>query len=172
MRMGGSYMKIRNICFIICLSAILVIITCFIKIKYVSVNSNVKQIETELYTISVPDNFQVKHTIGNMLEFYINNKNIGGLNALNYYPDQPEYQLDPNHSILVSTSKLKNMNYETLLKKYEISQPAASNDTTIKYQTHIFFIFQDKKLSYDLFFYTPDINDNTILDIGKSFKIK
>lgn len=129
-------------------------------------------IETDLYTISISNNIKVEKKLGNMLEFLIDDKVVGGLNVLSYYSDQPEYQLDPNHSLMLSSEKLKKYKYDGAQKKYELYPTAASGDTTKTYQTHLFFTFSDKKAAYDIYFNTPTFSENTIITIVKSFTLK
>lgn len=130
-------------------------------------------VETDSYTVSIPDTFDVTKQLGGLVVvFSKNGKTIGGLDTLIYYADQPEYQLDPNHSLVVSSKKLQNMKYDVLEKKYEMYPPAASGDATKTDVTHLFFIFKDKKIAYDLYFDTSEVNDAAILDIGKSFNLK
>lgn len=143
------------------------------KVNNTNTNAKTNLVETDSYTISIPDNINItKQLNGEVVIFSMNGKTIGGLDTLSYYPDQPEYQLDPNHSLLISSKKLQNMKYNVLEKKYEMYPPAASGDTTKTNVTHLFFIFKDKKIYYDLYFDMAAVNEATILDIGKSFKLK
>lgn len=136
-------------------------------------SSDTNLIETDSYTVLISDNINAtKQLNGEVVVFSIDGKSIGGLDTFIYYPDQPEYQLDPNHSLVVSSKKLKNMKYDVLEKNYDMYPPAASGDTTKTNVTHLFFIFKDKKVYYDLYFDTSAVDETAILEIGKSFKLK
>jgi hypothetical protein len=141
------------------------------KANNISTNPKTNLIETDLYTISIPSNIKVKEEFGGkLLDFIINDKTIGGLQVVGYYPGKPESPYGPNHSLLVSSNKLKNMKYDVLENKYEMYPPAASGDTTKTNVTHLFFLL--KEFAYDLYFDTSAVNDATILEIAKSFKLK
>lgn len=89
-----------------------------------------------------------------------------------YYPGQPLSTVKPNHSSVLSSKKLTDFPYEVWQENLELTQPVASNDKTTINQTHIYFVFGDQKIVYDLYFNIGDIEDNTILNIAKSFKIQ
>lgn len=128
-------------------------------------------IKTDFYTISISADISVKKELdGKLLNFSINGKTIGGLQVVGYYPDKPKSPFGPNHSLLVSSNRIKDMNYEVLENKYEMYPPAASGDTTKTNVTHLFFLLKD--YAYDLYFDTSAVKDTTILEIGKSFKLK
>lgn len=137
----------------------------------ISTDPKINLIKTDFYTISIPADISVKKELdGKLLDFSINGKIIGGLQMVGYYPDKPKSPFGPNHSLLVSSHKIKDMNYEVLENKYEMYPPAASGDTTKTDVTHLFFLLKD--YAYDLYFDTSAVKDTTILGIGKSFKLK
>jgi hypothetical protein len=140
------------------------------KAKDISTDSKINLIKTDFYIISIPADISVKKELdGKVLDFSINGKVIGGLQVVGYYPDKTKSPFGPNHSLLVSSNKIKDMNYEVLENKYEMYLPAASGDTTKTNVTHLFFLLKD--YAYDLYFDTSAVKDTTILEIGKSFKL-
>lgn len=131
-----------------------------------------KTIETDLYKLSIPTSIEAEKIAGSALLFRRAKKNIGGLDILGYNPDQPLSQLEPNHSKVLLSEKLQGFSYEVWQENLELTQPAASGDKSIIAQTHIYFVFKDKKIAFDLYFYTKEIAENTLLDIAGSFKLK
>jgi len=57
-------------------------------------------------------------------------------------------------------------------EKLKITPPAASGETTVTEQVHLFFIIKEKKIAYDLYFNTADVDEQTALNIAKSLKLK
>lgn len=130
-----------------------------------------QNIHTDHYLISVPQDWTVEYLLGYSLSFKKDNKIIGGLDILGYYPDQPISQLEPNHSEVIESKKLEGFFTEVLEEKLKITPPAASGIINVTEQLHIFFIIKNRKRAYDLYFNTTDIEEQTFLNIAKSFKL-
>lgn len=131
-----------------------------------------QKIQTDIYQISLPKDWEVEKLEGNMLLFKKDNEKIGGLDILGYHPDQPLSQLEPGHSEVVESKKLDGFFTEVLQEKLKITPPAASGITTVTEQLHLFFIMKDQKIAYDLYFNTDQVDEKTALTIAKSFKLK
>jgi len=129
-------------------------------------------IQTDAYQLSVPEDWSTERLPGFSLSFKKDGTEIGGLDPIAYYPDQPISQLRPNHTEVVASKKLEGYFTEVILEKLKQTPPAASGDTTVTETIHIYFIIKDKKMAYDLYFKTPDIDEKTALGIAKSFKLK
>lgn len=131
-----------------------------------------KTIETVLYKLSIPYYMEADKQLGDSLIFKKDNRNIGGLSLMLYYPGQPLSTVRPNHSTVLFSKKLPDFSYEVWQENLELTQPAASNDKTSLKQTHIYFVFGEQKLVCDLFFNIEDIEDETILHIARSFEVQ
>jgi len=138
-----------------------------------SQNTQLKQnIQTDLYQISIPKEWTAEKLDGNMFAFKKENKKIGGLDIIGYYPEQPISQLEPNHSEVIESKTLEGFFTEVMKEKLKITPPAASGETTVTEQVHLFFIIKEKKIAYDLYFNTADVDEQTALNIAKSLKLK
>lgn len=133
---------------------------------------DVNQVETDLYILQIPGDWSKIGQPGNTLIFKKGEKVIGGLEILTYYPGQPISQLFPNHSETVFTKKLEGFGTEALMASLKLSHPAASGDTSIVEQTHIYFIVSEKSTAFDLYVNAGDVDEDTLLSIAKSFKLK
>jgi hypothetical protein len=131
-----------------------------------------KTIETVLYKISIPYNIQADNQPENSLVFVKDNKYIGGLNLIYCYPGELLSMLRTNHSTVLLLKKLPDFPYEVWQENLEITQPAASNNKISLIQTHIYFVFGDQNLVYDLFFNAEDVKNETVLQIARSFQIQ
>ena len=140
--------------------------------KYMGNTIREQYAQTNLYQISIPKEWSVEKLAGSMLAFKKENKKIGGLDILGYYPEQPISQLEPSHSEVIESKKLEGFFLEVVREKLKITPPAASGETTVTEQIHLFFIIKEKKIAYDLYFNTADVDEQTALNIAKTLKLK
>ncbi|WP_438349449.1 hypothetical protein ACP8HI_01815 [Paenibacillus sp. FA6] len=129
-------------------------------------------IQTDLYQLSLPEEWSIEEMPFSSLSFKENGNVIGGLDPNVYYPDQPISQVLPNHSEVIESKKLEGFFTEVILKKLKRTPPAASGETTVLEQIHIYFIMKDKEMVYDLYFNTEYIDEQTALSIARSFNLK
>ncbi len=133
---------------------------------------NWQNVQTELYQLSISKEWSAEKQPGSSLIFKKDSNVIGGLDILAYYPDQPISQLQPNHSEIIESRKLEGFFTEVIQERLKITPPAASGETAVTEQMYLFFIMKDKNMAYDLYFNTADVDEQTILSIAKSFKLK
>lgn len=131
-----------------------------------------QNVQTDLYQLSIPKEWSVEKQPGSSLIFRKDGNVIGGLDILAYYPDQPISQLQPNHSEIIESKKLEGFFTGVIQEKLKITPPAASGETAVTEQIHLFFILKDKNMAYDLYFNIPDVDEQTVLSIAKSFSLK
>ncbi|WP_010277595.1 M56 family metallopeptidase [Paenibacillus senegalensis] len=125
----------------------------------------------ESYRLSVPKDWSIEQLPGSSLSFKKNGAGVGGLNPLEYYPDQPISQLRNNHTHVVESSPLEGYFTDVLFEIQQQTPPAASGDTAVKETVHIYFIVRDRKIAYDLYF-NAGVDRQTALDIAASFRLK
>lgn len=136
-----------------------------------------KNIQNDLYQVSVPNEWNEEIIIANgrpthQLYFKKGQKEIGGIQILGYYPDEPISHIHPNHSSIIFSKKLDGFFTETLLTKLETTPPAASGDNTVTEMIHIYFLLKDENIAYDIWFNSHDVDEQTVLEIAKSFQLK
>lgn len=128
-------------------------------------------VTTDMYEITLPENITAARYPGSMLSFMISDKVTGGLDILGYYPDQPISALFPNHSETIDSKDLEGMALKAFEVKLRLSPPAASGSTEEREVIHIYLLDGDKKIAYDIYGDTTYVDENTLLDIAKSFRL-
>ncbi|MHC1695907.1 MAG: hypothetical protein AB9835_11715 [Eubacteriales bacterium] len=131
-----------------------------------------KNVQISGYNLSLPRKWKALETDGKALCFMSGGKEIGGLDVMSYYPGQPLSQLVPNHSQIIESRRLNGYFTEAVFFRLINTPPAASGSTTEVEQLHLFFIMSQKQMAYDLYFYTMDVEEQTALDIAKSFMLE
>lgn len=134
--------------------------------------SEYQNVQTDLYQLSIPKEWSAEKQPGSSLTFKKDSSIIGRLDILAYYPDQPISQLQPNHSEIIESRKLEGFFTEVIQERLKITPPAASGETAVTEQMHLFFIMKEKNITYDLYFNTADVDEHTMLSIAKSFSLK
>jgi bla regulator protein BlaR1 len=129
-------------------------------------------IQTNLYQVSIPNNWTVKETPGYSLLFSQENRELGGIKIVGYYPDQPISHLYPNHSETVYEKELDDFFTKGLQAKLKITPPAAGGEDWVKEQIHIYILFKDENIAYDIWFDSNYIDEKKALTIAKSFELK
>ncbi len=131
-----------------------------------------QKVNTKLYSIKVPSKWKVK-TDGIEAEFYINDKKVGDVARYGYLTYGNHYEvLDEKH--------LQGFSTDVLMVKLARSLPAAANDDTITEELHFYLptIISSEKLKYgykevyDISFFTEFVQEDTALEIVKTFKYK
>lgn len=103
------------------------------------------------------------------LEFEKNNVTVGGIQIVGYEPGQPLFL--PNHSEVKRQEEIKGLITKAVLVNLDMSQPAASNDTSVKNENHLYLIFEEDKIAYDIYADTKYLNENQIIKIAKSLRL-
>lgn len=52
----------------------------------------------------------------------------------------------------------------------DLSQPAASGDTSVKNENHLYLILAKEEVTYDIYADTKFVNESELIKIGKSFQ--
>lgn len=133
--------------------------------------SQVQVIKTNLYEVSIPDHWNVEKEPGSSLSFQKDNVEIGRMDILNYDPEKPVSQLEPNHSEIIETKQLDDFFTKVIQMKLKMTPPAASGKTESVEQIHYFIILKDKEITYDLLFNSSIVSEETGLEIVESFKL-
>lgn len=128
-------------------------------------------IQTVFYQLTVPEDWTTEQLPGYSLSFEKDGTIIGGLDPIAYYAGQRILPFRPNHTEVIESRQLEGYFTEVILEKSQHTPPAASGDSTTKETIHIYFMMNDKKMMYDLYFNTADIDEQTALSIAKSFKL-
>ncbi len=139
-----------------------------------TINDENKSYEIGKYSVSVPSDWTVRSTKGvnneiAQLSFIKNDQIIGGIEILNYEIGQQAPYL-PNHSETKIKKDIEGLVTKAVLYNLDLTQPAASNDPTVKNENHLFLIFEKDKVSYDIFADTRYVSEAELLSIAKSFK--
>ncbi|MDF2650517.1 MAG: peptidase BlaR1, partial [Paenibacillus sp.] len=124
-------------------------------------NAEINNLQTDQYQLSAPKEWSIQKLPGSSLSYTKEGKVIGGLDIIEYYPDQPISQLRPNHTEVLDSKQLEGFFTETIQEKLKRTPPAASGDTTAMEQIHIYFIMKDKRIAYDHYFNTQDVDEQT-----------
>lgn len=132
-------------------------------------NPLTKQVSVEIgdYTMQIPSEWKI--TVGEAeLIFEKNNIPIGGVQIVGYEPDQPLFL--PNHSETKWQEKIEGLFTKAVLVNLDLTQPAASGDTSVKNENHLYLLFPNIKIAYDIYAHTRYVNKSELVKIAKSFK--
>jgi hypothetical protein len=145
------------------------------QIKSNDLNLN-NEISTNEYSVFIPEGFSYEKLETGSVNIKKGLIDVGGLFIQPYYSDlgneDPILHLLPNHSEVVSKKNLDGFFTETQEISIITSQPAVSGNGGDENWIHIFFVCKDKGKVYDLFFNTKYVDEDGILKIAKSFKLK
>lgn len=136
------------------------------------VGTDLITVETEQYQVSIPGDWSVEVLPGSSLSFTREGKAIGGIDVLAFYADQPISQLRPNHSEVIISKGLAGFFTEAFQERIKTAPPAASGDTAVREQIHIYFVLRDGQIAYDLYFDADVVDEQAALSIAKSFTLK
>ncbi|RKP48023.1 hypothetical protein D7Z26_22755 [Cohnella endophytica] len=129
-----------------------------------------QQIVKNQYKLVVPRDWDA--SLGNDTTFYRNGTEIGGVDIVTYYPDQPISALYPNHHEVVENGMLDNLAAPTVIRtRMILTSPAAAEVQTSEEQLHYYFLMPESKIAYDLYFKTASVDDDTAQRIAESFEI-
>ena len=84
-------------------------------------------VNTESYSIAVPKDWAVDQLPGGFLSFKKAGTVVGGLEIVNYYPDQPIADIMPANSLVISSNKLNGLFTEALETKLRLSSVVTSS---------------------------------------------
>jgi hypothetical protein len=137
-----------------------------IKINYNT--DSTQNIKTESYSLAVPKTWTVdiQH---DTVHFFKNGKEIGGLEIEGYIPPDTVYV--PNHSELIEKKMVDGFFTSVIQASFNLTQPAASQDTSVTKETHFYFLINDKKQAYDLYFNLENVDEQTMMNIVKSLAL-
>jgi hypothetical protein len=125
-------------------------------------------IKIKNHQLTVPHNWEVMEGLDSY-SFLIKGKNIGGLDALNFDPEEQTIEnLLPNHSKLLKKETLKGYPFPTIKVELEQSSPAASGKKEAITYIHYYMIDAKSKSAYDLYFIKNKIGYGTISTILKN----
>jgi hypothetical protein len=131
-----------------------------------------QNVVTKTYSLQVPSKWKVK-TDGIQAEFFIGDKKVGEVARYGYL----SYG---NHYEVLYEKHLQGFSTDVLMVKLARSLPAAANDDTITEELHFYLpsIISTEKLKYgykevyDISFFTEFVQEDTALEIIKTFKYK
>lgn len=118
------------------------------------------------YTLKVPADWKVKVSDAELI-FVKNNISFGGVQIIGYEPDQPLFL--PNHSETKSRKDIEGLITKAVLVNLDLSKPAASKDISIKNENHLYLLFANEKVAYDIYANTKYVNESQLIKIAKSF---
>lgn len=119
------------------------------------------------YTLNVPPELQITGSETELF-FQKDNNPVGGVQILNYEPDQP--LVVPNHSVIKSNKDIEGLITKAAMLNLDLTQPAGAGDDTIKNENHLYLLFAQEKKAYDIYVNTQYINETELLEIGKSLQ--
>ncbi|MDN5300628.1 MAG: bla regulator protein blaR1 [Thermoanaerobacteraceae bacterium] len=118
------------------------------------------------YILKVPADWKV--TVGEAeLIFERNNIPFGGVEIVGYEPNQSLFL--PNHSETKWQKDIEGLITKAVLVNLDLTQPAASGDTSIKNENHLYLLFANEKIAYDIYANTKYVNESQLIRIAKSF---
>lgn len=135
--------------------------------------SKQSSIEIGNYTLKVPSDWKVKsikapdNSIAELI-FEKNKIPIGGVHINGYYPGQPLYL--PNHSETKNKKDIEGLETKAVLVNLDLTQPAASGDTSVRNENHLYLIFKNEKIAYEIYANTQYVNESELIKIGKSLQ--
>ncbi|WP_202079879.1 hypothetical protein [Caldalkalibacillus salinus] len=127
---------------------------------------------TEQYALSIPEQWVVAEEPGGVLRFKKDDEDIGGLNIVDYHPEQPLSQLNPNHAEVTKENELSGYFTTVVQFDYKITPPAASGDQTVTQEVHYNFLVQEQNIAYQLYFNAEVVEEETALQIIHTFKLR
>lgn len=131
-------------------------------------NPLTKQFSFEIgnYTLKVPSDWKVTVSKAELI-FQKNNITIGGVQIIGYEPNQSLFL--PNHSETKWQKDIEGLITKAVLVNLDLTQPAASGDTSIKNENHLYLLFANEKIAYDIYANTKYVNESQLIKIAKSF---
>jgi hypothetical protein len=137
-----------------------------IKVNYST--DSMQIVKANSYSLAVPKTWTVDIQQDNVY-FYIDGKEIGGLEIEGYIP--PDTIYFPNHSELIEKNTLDGYFTTVVRASFKRTQPAASQDPTVTKETRFYFLIDNKELAYDLYFNQEYIDEQTMINIAKSLAL-
>lgn len=131
-------------------------------------------VQTDRYTVSLPEDWTVtvNKISSSTLTFEQVDKELGGIDILGYYPDQPICHLYHNHTETIYSKRLDGFFTDTIQAKFRCTPPAAAHEDWVKELIHIYFLIKDENIAYDIWVNSDDVSEETLLSIAKRFEIK
>ncbi len=120
------------------------------------------------YTLQVPSGWKVAVGDGE-LRFEKNNIPFGGVQILGYESGQPLPL--PNHAETKNQKDLEGLITKAVLVNLDLTQPAASGDSSVTNESHLYLLFADENKAYDLYANTKYIKESDLLKIAQSFEL-
>ncbi|TCO53965.1 M56 family metallopeptidase [Caldanaerobacter subterraneus] len=102
------------------------------------------------------------------LVFEKDNVPVGGVQIIGYEPNQLLFL--PNHSEVKSKKEIEGLITKAVLVNLDITPPAATGDNSIKNENHIYLIFEEDGIAYDIYADVKYVNESQLIKIAKSFK--
>jgi hypothetical protein len=128
---------------------------------------------TDIYVLTIPETWKTEEYPEHFVQFLSGDQAIGSIEMLMYYPDQPESQLVPNHSELIESETLDAFSSQfSKVLKMKVKETGTAAGGFSSEQLHLFFINEDKNEAYDLRFSSDYVDDETAIQIAKSFSLK
>lgn len=166
-------------------------VICFAILSFVLLTNPIAKNSLQIgsYIVEVPDNFRVKtdtpglitqkNTIFGFitgtkiisfkeLVFEENNVTVGGIQIIRYEPDQRLFL--PNHSQVKSQEEIKGLITKAVMVNLDLTQPAASKDTSVKNENHLYLIFEKDGIAYDIYADSKYVDKTQLIKIAKSFR--
>ncbi len=104
---------------------------------------------------------------GSGLMFALNGVRIAGVDRLDADPSRPLPA--PNHSQEKYREEIGGLVTDAVLINYEISEPAASGDSAAVNENHLYLLFKDDGIAYDIYADSAYVSRKELLDIGRNF---
>ncbi|WP_409299821.1 hypothetical protein [Peribacillus sp. SCS-155] len=114
------------------------------------------------FTITGLDDMKLKQLENGWIEFFYNQKHVGGIQVLN----SEQMENDINKQNIFSNDVLNGYQYPG---RRTVDHQKRMNVTQI---VSYYFFSAKTNLNYKVYFYTPDLNENNADKIARSFRIK
>lgn len=102
------------------------------------------------------------------MRFLIGDDVVGGIEIIGYKADLPLFL--PNHSTINAQKDVQGLLTEAVLLNLEITPPAASSETWSRNENHLYLIFEEQELVYDVFGDSSRLSESDLVEIAYSFK--
>lgn len=130
--------------------------------------AGLQTVETELYTVNVPSDWTVEPEPGEGLAFAADGKNVGGVEVLGCYADQPEAQALPNHAEVLSFGPVEGLAGSARWCRLKLTESAAAGSERAVEQYHIYYFAPDRQMALDFRFDPALVEEKAAVDIVKT----
>lgn len=102
------------------------------------------------------------------VRFKVGDSTVGGIEIVSYKPDLPLFL--PNHSDIKDQKDAEGLLTKAILLNLDVTPPAASGETWLRNENHLYLIFEEKEMAYDIYADTSHLSESDLMRIAESFK--